>query len=49
MFRTTLVILLLCVTYILPSAYGFCIYNLSKDTSFYMRQETPNTGGTYWS
>ncbi|CAO0799084.1 unnamed protein product [Mucor circinelloides] len=46
---TLMILLLLCAVYILPSVHGFCVYNHSKDTSFYMRQETPNTGGTYWS
>ncbi|KAL9547914.1 hypothetical protein MBANPS3_005933 [Mucor bainieri] len=49
MFRYTMVLLLLCVARILPGAYGFCVYNRSNDTSFFMRQETPNTGGNYWA
>ena len=43
-------LLLICLGYVLPSGvHGYCIYNFTKDTSFFMRQEPMNTGGTYWS
>ncbi|KAI8641339.1 hypothetical protein BD408DRAFT_346324 [Parasitella parasitica] len=41
--------LLICLVCVLTRVQGFCIYNYSKDTTFHVRQEPLNTGGTYFS